>query len=142
MIYLELKWMHEHPELNLPQWYIRLVFDAEYRLNHGDLDGALHDIQQARTARLYELNSLYGFTVTKDIIYTDTDSSYPLQKEPKMDKAKLRECIQMLGVLQDSLVPCDYVGNDSAILDGITIESANFVLTTAIEILKGVKENV
>lgn len=80
MIYLELKWMHEHPDFNLPQWYIRLVVDAEYRLNHGDVDGALHDIHQARTARLYELNSLYGFTVTNDIIYTDTDSSYPLQE--------------------------------------------------------------
>lgn len=79
MIYLELKWMHEHPEYNLPQWYIRLVVDAEYRLNHGDVVGALHDIQQARSARLYELNSLYGFTVN-DIIYTDTDSSYPLQE--------------------------------------------------------------
>lgn len=84
MIYLELKWMHEHPEFNLPQWYIRLVFDAEYRLNHGDTDGALHDIQQARSARLYELNSLYGFTVN-DIIYTDTDSSYPLQEGSEND---------------------------------------------------------
>lgn len=76
MIYLELKWMHEHPEFNLPQWYIRLVFDAEYRLNHGDPDGALHDIQQARSARLYALN---------DIIYTDTDSSYPLQEGAEND---------------------------------------------------------
>lgn len=58
-----------------------------------------------------------------------------------MDEAMLRECIQMLGILQDSLVPCDYVGNDSTILDGITIESADFVLTTAIKILKGVKDN-
>jgi len=57
MIYLELKWMHEHPEYSLPQWYIRLVMDSEYRLNHGDVDGALHDIQQARTARLYMLNT-------------------------------------------------------------------------------------
>lgn len=71
MIYLELKWMHEHPEYSLSQWYIRLVVDAEYRLNHGDVDGALHDIHQARTVRLYVLN---------DIIYTDTDSSYPLQE--------------------------------------------------------------
>ena len=71
MIYLELKWMHDHPDYSLPQWYIRLVFDAEYRLNHGDPFGALHDIQQARTGRLYALN---------DIIYTDTDSSYPLQE--------------------------------------------------------------
>lgn len=71
MIYLELKWMHEHPEYTIPQWYIRLVTDSEYRLNHGDPDGALHDIQQARSARLYALN---------DIIYTDTDSSYPLQE--------------------------------------------------------------
>lgn len=67
MIYLELKWMHEHPDYSLPQWYIRLVTDAEYRLCHGDPDGALHDIQQARSARLYALN---------DIIYTDTDSIY------------------------------------------------------------------
>lgn len=76
MIYLELKWMHEHPEYSLPQWYIRLVVDAEYRLNHGDTDGALHDIHQARTARLYALN---------DIIYTDTDSSYPLQEGAEND---------------------------------------------------------
>lgn len=64
MIYLELKWMHEHPEYILPQWYIRSVTDAEYRLNHGDADGALHDIQVARKGRM---NSLYG-------------SSYPLQE--------------------------------------------------------------
>lgn len=57
------------------------------------------------------------------------------------DEAKLRECIQMLSVLRDSLVPCDYVGNDSVILDGIKIESADFVLANAIEILKGVREN-
>lgn len=82
MIYLELNWMHEHPELNLPQWYIRLVFDAEYRLNHGDPDGALHDIQQARSARLFTLNSFYGMTVKdpNDIINTDINSSYPLQE--------------------------------------------------------------
>ena len=55
-----------------------------------------------------------------------------------MKDSEMRECIQMLGVMQDSLVPCDYVGNDSAILDGITIESADFVLTTAIKILKEV----
>lgn len=48
---------------------------------------------------------------------------------------RIRECIQMLCELKDSLVPCDYVGNDSAILDGIKIESADFVLTSAIEIL-------
>lgn len=58
-----------------------------------------------------------------------------------MNDVELRECIDMLGALQDSLVPCDYVGNDSTILEGIKIESADFVLTTAIKILKGVKEN-
>lgn len=99
MIYLELKWMQEHPEYNLPQWYIRLVFDAEYRLNHGDTDGALHDIQQARTARLYMLNVCDGsdrlyviparrsgktaaykraLELANDL--SDTDSSYPLQE--------------------------------------------------------------
>lgn len=58
-----------------------------------------------------------------------------------MNDAELLECIQMLCAMQDSLVPCDYVGNDSAILDGIKAESADFVLTTAIKILKGVKNN-
>lgn len=58
-----------------------------------------------------------------------------------MNDAELRECIDMLGALQDSLVPCDYVENDSAILDGIKIESADFALTTAIKILKGVKDH-
>ena len=54
-----------------------------------------------------------------------------------IDESKVRECIKMLGAMQDSLVPCNYVGNDSALLDNITIESADFVLTTAIKILKG-----
>lgn len=75
MIYLELKWMHEHPEYSLPQWYIRLVFDAEYRLNHGDPDGALHDIQQACKGRL---NSIYG-CMAGGIIYTDRDSIYLIE---------------------------------------------------------------
>lgn len=75
MIYLELKWMHEHPEYNPPQWYFRLVIDAEYRLCHGDTDGALHYIQHARIGRLNSLGSMIN-----DTIYCDTDSSYPLQE--------------------------------------------------------------
>lgn len=47
----ELRWMREHPELNLPQWYINLVIVAEYRLIHRDYIGALHDIRQAITGR-------------------------------------------------------------------------------------------
>ena len=58
-----------------------------------------------------------------------------------MNDAELLECIQMLTAMHDSLVPCDYVGNDSTILDGIKIESADFVITTAIKILKRVKDH-
>lgn len=70
MIYQELRWLWEHPEYSIPQWYIRLLTDAEYRQMHGDIQGALHDIEIARTARIHSIN-------TDDIIYTD---SYPLRK--------------------------------------------------------------
>lgn len=51
------------------------------------------------------------------------------------EESKLRECIEMLGILRSNLVPCDYVGNDSTIIDSITIDSADFVLSTAMHIL-------
>ena len=47
MVLDEMRWMYEHPELNVPQWYINLVLSAEQRLLLNDYDGAAHDIKQA-----------------------------------------------------------------------------------------------
>lgn len=54
------------------------------------------------------------------------------------EESKLRESIQMLGEMRSHLVPCNYVGDDSTIIRGVEVESADFVLTTAIKILSDV----
>lgn len=51
MVVDEMRWMHEHPELNIPQWYINLILSAEQRLLLHDYDGAAHDIEQAIRGR-------------------------------------------------------------------------------------------
>lgn len=55
---------------------------------------------------------------------------YQMTKE-----SKLRESIQMLGEMRSHLIPCNYGGDDSTIIRGVEVESADFVLTTAIKIL-------
>lgn len=56
-------------------------------------------------------------------------------KNPQVEESKLRECITMLGVLQARLVPCDYVGDESTIIEGIKPENADYVLGTAMRVL-------
>lgn len=81
LIYQELKWMYKHPEYYIPQWYIRLVVDAEYKLNNCDFDGAFRDIDLARSARLNDLISTYK----DDCIFQDMNSSYPKYIYRKVD---------------------------------------------------------
>lgn len=52
MVTMEQKWLYDHPEYSIPQWYINLIISAVYRLQMNDYDGAAHDIQQAITGRM------------------------------------------------------------------------------------------
>lgn len=47
----EMRYMHDHSEINFPKWYIDLVQSAEQRIIMRDYSGALHDIKQAITGR-------------------------------------------------------------------------------------------
>lgn len=51
MITTEKRWIYDHPELNMPQWYLNLVIMAEQRLLLRDYAGAAHDIEQAIRGR-------------------------------------------------------------------------------------------
>lgn len=51
MVTSEMRWMYEHPEYSVPQWYINLVISAEQRLILHDYAGAAHDIEQAIRGR-------------------------------------------------------------------------------------------
>lgn len=55
MITQELRWLHTHGELHIPQWYINLLASAEYRYMMNDFTGALHDATQAHNWRIIEL---------------------------------------------------------------------------------------
>lgn len=51
MVTGELYYMHVHPEINFPHWYLNLVCAAEQRLIMHDYAGAAHDIEQAIRGR-------------------------------------------------------------------------------------------
>lgn len=51
-------------------------------------------------------------------------------------QSEIRECIDMLIAIQNSLVPCDYVGNESTIIDSVKLESADYVIDKAIKLLR------
>lgn len=51
MVTAEMRWMYDHPELNMPQWYVNLLISAEQRLILHDYDGAAHDVEQAIRGR-------------------------------------------------------------------------------------------
>lgn len=54
MITQELRWLHMHGDLHIPQWYINLLASAEYRFMMNDFSGALHDVTQAHNERIIE----------------------------------------------------------------------------------------
>lgn len=56
MITQELRWLHMHGDLHIPQWYINLLASAEYRYMMNDFSGALHDATQAHTGRIERLD--------------------------------------------------------------------------------------
>lgn len=56
MITQELRWLHAHGDLYIPQWYINLLASAEYRYMMNDFSGALHDVTQAYNGRIERLN--------------------------------------------------------------------------------------
>lgn len=51
MVVNEMRWMYEHTEYNVPEWYVNLLISAEQRLILHDYAGAAPDIKQAITAR-------------------------------------------------------------------------------------------
>lgn len=51
LVTMEMKWMYDHPEYSVPEWYINLIKSAEYRLLLNDYQGAYHDIKQAIEGR-------------------------------------------------------------------------------------------
>lgn len=51
MVVNEMRWMYEHTEYNVPEWYVNLLISAEQRLILHDYAGAAHDIKQAINAR-------------------------------------------------------------------------------------------
>lgn len=51
MVTTEMRWMYEHPEYSVPQWYVNLIISAEQRLLLHDYRGAAHDIEQAIRGR-------------------------------------------------------------------------------------------
>lgn len=51
MVVSEMRWMYEHTEYNVPEWYVNLLISAEQRLILHDYAGAAHDIKQAINAR-------------------------------------------------------------------------------------------
>ena len=51
MVTREMRWMYDHPEYNVPQWYINLLESAQFRLAMRDYRGAAHDITQAIEGR-------------------------------------------------------------------------------------------
>ena len=51
MVVSEMRWMYDHSELNIPQWYVNLLISAEQRLILHDYYGAEHDVEQAIRGR-------------------------------------------------------------------------------------------
>lgn len=54
-------------------------------------------------------------------------------------ESEIRETIDMLRAIQNSICPVDYVGNESTIIDSIKPESVDFVLEKAISLLCNMK---
>lgn len=54
-------------------------------------------------------------------------------------ETEIRETIDMLRAIQNSLYPVDYLGNDATIIEDIKPESVDFVLEKAISLLLKMK---
>ena len=51
-------------------------------------------------------------------------------------QSEIRECIDMLIAIPNSLVPCDYAGTESTIIDSVKLDSADYVIDKAIKLLR------
>ena len=54
-------------------------------------------------------------------------------------ESEIRETIDLLRAIQNSLYPVDYVGNESTIIEDIKPESVDFVLEKTISLLSKMK---